>query len=242
MSVALVRFPDDDRLDELAAQIDLAHRGFTESATAAVEHAIRAGELLLEARDVVPYGEWTVWLAHNVEVTAQHAQTYMRVARNAELVRRENPPSLKAANKLLTRASVRDVRVDPTLRLEAQRLRRDGLKHDEIAVELRFSQATISRWLNPSNEAKYRKKKAITSKAGRAALRRQERINDARKAGGSIAKSYGLIREVLDELQRAEAEYTGETRKSIKTAMHILYKVEDHIAKATRSAQIERPK
>ena len=66
---------------DLARQINQAHRQCERAAQSAVGHAVRCGELLLQAKAAVPHGEWLPWLAANCECSERTAQTYMRIAR-----------------------------------------------------------------------------------------------------------------------------------------------------------------
>ncbi len=68
-------------LISLAADINREHEAAQECAGKAVEHAKRAGELLIEAKGTIPHGEWIPWLATNVQFSERTAQTYMRVTR-----------------------------------------------------------------------------------------------------------------------------------------------------------------
>jgi hypothetical protein len=61
-----------NRLPVLAGRIKAEHdavEAATSTATAAarkgIEHALTAGELLLEAKPLVPHGQWLPWLAEN---------------------------------------------------------------------------------------------------------------------------------------------------------------------------------
>jgi hypothetical protein len=45
------------------------------------EHYRRAGEMLNEAKDQVPYGGWNKWLSKNFDLSRQTAGVYMRWAR-----------------------------------------------------------------------------------------------------------------------------------------------------------------
>lgn len=45
------------------------------------EHYRRAGEMLIEAKDQVSHGTWSMWLSKNFEMHATTARTYMRWAR-----------------------------------------------------------------------------------------------------------------------------------------------------------------
>ncbi len=75
-------------LEDLAAEIVQEHT----AARAGLEHARRAGELLIEAKQQVQHGEWLPWIKANVAcVTRRMAQHYMRLARLWErIVERAN--------------------------------------------------------------------------------------------------------------------------------------------------------
>jgi len=60
--------------DHLAAAEQATRRG--------LEHAIAAGALLLEAKELVDHGEWLPWLQANCELGERQARTYMRLARH----------------------------------------------------------------------------------------------------------------------------------------------------------------
>lgn len=67
---------------ELVAEINEAHRACEVAVRSAVGHAIRAGELLIEAKSHVPHGAWGPWLAENFEGSERTAQAYMKLARD----------------------------------------------------------------------------------------------------------------------------------------------------------------
>jgi hypothetical protein len=73
-------------LTRLAASIRVEHEAAERHARSAVEHAIRAGELLIEAKAQVAHGEWLPWLAENFPARPVTAQRYMRLAVNASRV------------------------------------------------------------------------------------------------------------------------------------------------------------
>lgn len=64
----------------LPAAIRVEHQAAQAAAGEAVRHAIRAGELLLQARAALPHGEFGAWLEASVEFSARTAQGYMRLA------------------------------------------------------------------------------------------------------------------------------------------------------------------
>lgn len=65
----------------VATQINEAHQAACNAAQSAIEHARRAGDLLMEAKAQIPHGEWLPWLAeHCPTVPERTAQAYMRIA------------------------------------------------------------------------------------------------------------------------------------------------------------------
>jgi hypothetical protein len=75
-----------NRLPVLASSIN-DHLAAAESATRrGLEHAIAAGALLIEAKELVAHGEWLPWLQANCRIGERQAQTYMRLARNRHKV------------------------------------------------------------------------------------------------------------------------------------------------------------
>lgn len=86
-----------DIATSLAADIRREHDQAQQAFTSAVEHAVRCGELLTEAKAGVPHGEWLPWLAENFPASEDTAQAYMRLAANAERVRYLEVTSIRAA-------------------------------------------------------------------------------------------------------------------------------------------------
>jgi hypothetical protein len=71
-----------NRLPVIAASIN-DHLASAEAATRrALEHAIAAGLLLIEAKELVAHGEWLPWLQANCRLSERQARTYMRLARH----------------------------------------------------------------------------------------------------------------------------------------------------------------
>jgi hypothetical protein len=66
----------------IAAEITEAHLNALAAGRSALTYAKRAGELLIDAKEQVPHGEWLPWLSeHCPQVSEQQAQRYMRIAR-----------------------------------------------------------------------------------------------------------------------------------------------------------------
>jgi hypothetical protein len=97
--VELRRLPDIEprRLAALANKIrdelDAADVAFADG----VQRAIRAGELLVEAKALVGHGGWSLWLEENFPHTAQWARACMRLARRREELQSESALSVSAA-------------------------------------------------------------------------------------------------------------------------------------------------
>lgn len=68
-------------LTSLAERINDEHRLAEDAARSAVEHAVKAGELLIEAKGKVAHGEWGDWVKANCSFAERTTQVYMRVAR-----------------------------------------------------------------------------------------------------------------------------------------------------------------
>ena len=68
-------------LDTLAAQINAEHQACATALRTTLAHAVRAGELLAEAKAVVGHGGWLPWLETNFTGSERTARNYMRVAR-----------------------------------------------------------------------------------------------------------------------------------------------------------------
>jgi Protein of unknown function (DUF3102) len=52
------------------------------------DHYANAGDMLIEAKDQVPYGSWGRWLTKNFDLSTRTAQDYMRWARHREQKRK----------------------------------------------------------------------------------------------------------------------------------------------------------
>src|SRR5262245_23407535 len=71
-----------NRLPVIAASIN-DHLAAAEAATRrGLEHAVAAGQLLIEAKELVGHGEWLAWLQTNCHVGIRQAQAFMRLARH----------------------------------------------------------------------------------------------------------------------------------------------------------------
>lgn len=76
-------------LADLEQAIRYEHDAATTAARTAIEHAIRCGELLADAKAQVPHGGWAGWLAEHFPASDRTARGYMRLAAHAEQVDRQ---------------------------------------------------------------------------------------------------------------------------------------------------------
>jgi len=101
--------PSTSTLDDLAARIRAEHEAFISTLRSSLEHAISAGEMLIEAKARLKHGQWLPWLKDVMpERTASH---YMRLARSKNEIGNVADLSVRGAVKLLT-ARVEDTEVD----------------------------------------------------------------------------------------------------------------------------------
>jgi Protein of unknown function (DUF3102) len=70
-----------NRLTVLTAEIRSAHAGVQAAAQVAAEHAITAGNGLIEAKALLKHGEWLPWLKEHVGFSERTAQMYMKIVR-----------------------------------------------------------------------------------------------------------------------------------------------------------------
>jgi hypothetical protein len=69
-------------LTDLAARIKTEHKATSDALNSSVEHSIKAGELLLEAKAQLKHGQWLPWLKDHCQISERTARLYMRVAKN----------------------------------------------------------------------------------------------------------------------------------------------------------------
>ncbi len=73
-----------ESLDNLAAQINDEHRYCESALKSSLDHALKVGKLLVEAKSRCPPEAWEAWLEQNFRGSSQMAQAYMRMARGGE--------------------------------------------------------------------------------------------------------------------------------------------------------------
>lgn len=90
MDVKLVEGETGLTLDDISQKVNAEHGQFLAKASTALEHGLRAGQLLIDAKAMVAHGEWLPWLKDSFDGSHDVASKYMRAA--------ESYPLLLAAN------------------------------------------------------------------------------------------------------------------------------------------------
>lgn len=68
-------------LDDLAHKIDVHHQGAQVALKHCLDHILKAGQYLIEAKKAVGHGNWLPWLESHTGVSPRMAQNYMRITR-----------------------------------------------------------------------------------------------------------------------------------------------------------------
>lgn len=227
-------------LRELADEANREHDAACSSMSATLEHWLRAGDALLEARKQVKPGGWTDWLIDNFNAPPATAKYYVRMATYKDLLRAEGVTSLEQARHYIRGLPAID-RVSrsvatPELVAEARRLRDADISFGQIAEILGVSATTVQKWLDPELARRQReaaKRWKVEKRQQAEEVRRRRRDAAVRKVGGSVADSYSLLRKTAQALDRAERETEQrEVRAAVKAALAKVYNAEDEIVKA----------
>lgn len=144
---------NESRLSDLSATIHREHDLARGANGDMLRHAIAAGEALIEAKRLVPSGEWIAWIVENAPAGKGYwcCQSYMRLATLKDQV--DPGLSIGANLRLLTGvdgASPGRPKVEEDVKAEALRLYGEGnLSHYEIARRVGVSRSTVRCWINP---------------------------------------------------------------------------------------------
>jgi hypothetical protein len=79
-------------LPELIDRVNQEHKQVKECVIKGAQHAVKAGELLWEAKRKAGHGRWLEWIAENCEFSDRTAQLYMKLANALPQV--ANPQSI----------------------------------------------------------------------------------------------------------------------------------------------------
>ena len=117
-----------NRVPALARSIN-DHLGAADAASRrGLEHAIAAGVLPLEAKELVPHGEWLAWLEANCSIGVRQSQIFMRLAHQArEFLRKEALVSMSSGPH-----TIRTSQVNKAINVVTDKARTLGLKLGQL--------------------------------------------------------------------------------------------------------------
>jgi hypothetical protein len=73
-------------LADLAARIRSYHEATVAALKASVQHAMNAGDLLIEAKAQLKHGQWLPWLDENCAMSQRTAQLYIKLAKHRDVI------------------------------------------------------------------------------------------------------------------------------------------------------------
>jgi hypothetical protein len=85
-TAAITKIEASNALADLAARIKAEHEAVSTALKDSIRHAIRAGSLLVEAKEQLKHGQWLPWLRDHCTISERTAQLYMRCAKNREAI------------------------------------------------------------------------------------------------------------------------------------------------------------
>jgi hypothetical protein len=221
-------------LEELTATVLREHGACAAAARKTVDHAIRAGDALLQVRALLIQSEgWTLWLRENFPANRSTAYLYMRLSTYQHLVC--NADGVIGADRLLKALPSIDggsgrPRIDDARKADAERLRASGKGYKAVAAEIGASPSTVYGWFNGGT-------KTARERAAREALRQKERDAKVRsvvkKKGGAIAEAYAMAERLNDVIGQAHRDAENpETRRELTAAHELQRGMRDRIVRA----------
>jgi len=208
---------DVEQMRDLASAINQEHALVYQATIDALDHAIRCGQFLLEAREQVPDGKWTEWIEANLNIAVSAATRYQRIATYREhlLAAEVRPKSINAAMTYLRDLDVPSLPHNragkrPTFDVvEARRLRDLGMTYRDIGEIVGVSDSAVQHQLDPELSARRKVRRRAEAKDRRATekARTEREANDRiLKEGGNLALGYTLLLECIEALSNALIE------------------------------------
>lgn len=230
----------------LPALLERANRehGLVEEALGqALDHVIKCGEALSEARrDHVEFKGWREWVEENFDGGHVVASYYIRIYEHRDLV--SGLPNVAQAMKrlrgmpALRRPGYRGY--SDEIREEARALAGAGVSKAEIGRILGVSPQTITNWIDPEALRRHRARVREQSAKRREERRRKKQEaaeraaeRDAKRVGGALAEAYSLVHKLEGPLARAERGATDpKIKKELANAISFQHRVLYSIVRA----------
>jgi hypothetical protein len=125
-------------LPELVARVNGEHKQVKECVIKSALHAVKAGELLWEAKRKAGYGQWLEWIAQNCEFSERTAQIYMKLA--TALPQLKNPQRIADLNLTAAIKMIEDLKAPEETPIPKAR---SGKKTDKLAEAIKNSPLAI---------------------------------------------------------------------------------------------------
>lgn len=218
----------------------------SEFMTDAVVHAIRAGDALLVMKSkYAGNADWTSWLDENFPPGRFQAEKFMRLAfyqehlvgvpnvtmHNARFLIQGLPPLPRTTHRFV---------ISKETQSEIRQLVKRGVPKAEVARMMDIHPESVTRLTDPDAARKLKDKKKryqARRRAEKKALDDKNRVEAAKRAGGSLGKSYSLVRQAAAEIDRAIADADSqEVRSALRAALTGIHRAEDYVGKAIRSS------
>jgi len=138
-------------LSELAPEIEREADLAEEAWSNGLVHAIRTGELLTEAKGLLPHGEWGIWLAENFcrsvpgrrTRSERTAQVYMQLYRQQKLLDPQSSADLSINAALVAIASKRETKRPRCGRCDAPVAEANGWKRQARKLASLLNEAAL---------------------------------------------------------------------------------------------------
>ena len=124
-------------LSELVASVNNEHRQVKECVIKGAQHAVRAGELLWQAKRKARHGRWLEWIAENCEFSERTAELYMKLARDLPQVANSQgiaDLSLTGAIKMIEELKSPEENPIPKGRSKKTDKLAEAIKNDALAI------------------------------------------------------------------------------------------------------------
>lgn len=215
----------DTALDDLAQQIRYEHDAAKQALVSSLEHMLKCGELLTEARNLVPQGQWNRWAQQEVGLHPKTVRTYIRYFAYKELLIESGVETGSAARRLLAGMELPRSNDSSAMMQEAKRLREDGWSVRDVAQKFGVSDARVSQWCNYEQ---HKRRDAARQREIQAALklkRQQDRDRTIKQKSDPIREAYVLLRRAVSIMDQERLE--GESPRKAARIIDAMYRVED---------------
>ena len=248
---AQVEVLDSPAIDELVEVIRTEYLGFERDGISLVQRAIKVGDALLQAKELVGGNGWYKWIDFNMPFDRVACGLFMRVARYKEVIYEAETPvtTIRQAQELLVGLPVvgrgRIRKLQPEATEVIQELRAEGLTVPAIAAQFGVSERTVYRLQESDGQkTKRAQEAAVKREAAKKAIQeiRQRRERElarklARTRGGGIQEAYSLAERLQDALGRARLEASdNESRDALRRASTSHHQTRDEIVRVLGAA------